>query len=102
MLLYIQYADEGRMRLTLKEEDRALFKVPGLRNIEMTAPYMHDGSIQTLTQVIDHYVSGGQDHPHKNQILKPLDLTSSEKSDLFEFLKSLTDDTFLTNPVFKY
>ena len=100
--LYIQYADEGRMRLTLKEEDRALFKVPGLRNIEMTAPYMHDGSIQTLTQVIDHYVSGGQDHPHKNQILKPLDLTSSEKSDLFEFLKSLTDDTFLTNPVFKY
>jgi len=100
--LYIQYADEGRMRLTLKEEDRALFKVPGLRNIEMTAPYMHDGSIQTLTQVIDHYVSGGQDHPHKNIILKPLDLTTSEQMDLIEFLKALTDDTFLSNPLFKY
>lgn len=100
--LYVQYADEGRMRLTLKEEDRALFKVPGLRNIEMTAPYMHDGSIQTLQQVIDHYQSGGKEHPHKNPILKPLDLTPSEQKDLIEFLKALTDDTFLTNPIFKY
>lgn len=100
--LYIQYADIGRMRLTLKEEDRALFKVPGLRNIEMTGPYMHDGSIQTLQQVIDHYQSGGMDHPHKNPILKPLDLTTPEQKDLIEFLKALTDDTFLTNPIFKY
>ena len=100
--LYIQYADIGRMRLTLKEEDRALFKVPGLRNIEMTGPYMHDGSIQTLQEVIDHYQSGGTDHPHKNPIFKPLDLTTPEQNDLIEFLKALTDDTFLTNPIFKY
>lgn len=100
--LYLQYADQGKMRLTLKEEDRALFKVPGLRNIEMTGPYMHDGSFQTLQHVIDHYQSGGKDHPHKNQILKALDLTPSEQKDLIEFLKSLTDDTFLTNPIFKY
>lgn len=100
--LYIQYADEGKMRLTLKEEDRALFKVPGLRNIEMTGPYMHDGSLQTLEQVIDHYQSGGKEHPHKNPILRALDLTPSEQKDLIEFLKSLTDDTFLTNPIFKY
>lgn len=100
--LYVQYTDEGRMRLTLKEEDRALFKVPGLRNIELTAPYMHDGSLQTLQQVINHYQSGGQDHPHKNQILKPLDLRLSEQKDLIEFLRALTDDTFVTNPLFKY
>jgi cytochrome c peroxidase len=99
--LYIQYADEGRMRLTLKEEDQALFKVPGLRNIDLTGPYMHDGSLKTLQQVIDHYQSGGKDHPNKNTILRPLDLTSSEQKDLIEFLKSLTDDTFLTNPIFK-
>lgn len=99
--LYIQYADEGRMRLTLKEEDRALFKVPGLRNIEMTGPYMHDGSLETLEQVIDLYQTGGKDHPHKNPILKPLDLTPSEQKDLIEFLKALTDDSFLTNPIFK-
>lgn len=100
--LYVQYTDEGRMRLTLKEEDKALFKVPGLRNVELTAPYMHDGSLQTLQQVIEHYQSGGKDHPHKNQILKPLDLTQSEQKDLIEFLKALTDDTFVTNPLFKY
>lgn len=100
--LYVQYTDEGRMRLTLKEEDKALFKVPGLRNVELTAPYMHDGSLQTLQQVIEHYQSGGQDHPHKNEILKPLDLTQSEQKDLIEFLKALTDDTFVTNPLFKY
>ncbi|MDZ4749136.1 MAG: cytochrome c peroxidase [Saprospiraceae bacterium] len=100
--LYVQYTDEGRMRLTLKEEDRALFKVPGLRNIELTAPYMHDGSLQTLRQVIDHYQSGGKDHPHKNQILQPLDLTVSEQNELIEFLKALTDDTFIANPLFKY
>jgi cytochrome c peroxidase len=99
--LYLHYADEGRMRLTLKEEDKALFKVPGLRNIEMTGPYMHDGSLQTLHQVIDHYQSGGEDHPHKNPILKPLNLTPSEQTDLIEFLKALTDDTFITNPIFK-
>ena len=100
--LYVEYGDVGRMRLTLKEEDKALFKVPGLRNIEMTAPYMHDGSLQTLQQVIDHYQSGGKNHPHKNPILKPLDLTPSEQKDLSGFLMALTDDTFLTNPVFKY
>jgi cytochrome c peroxidase len=99
--LYDQYADEGRMRFTLKEEDRALFKVPGLRNIAMTAPYMHDGSFQTLQQVLDHYQSGGKDHPHKNPVLKPLNLTPSEQKDLIEFLKALTDDTFISNPLFK-
>lgn len=56
--LYEVYADEGRYRLTGQEKDRALFKIPSLRNIELTAPYMHDGSFQTLEEVIDHYQTG--------------------------------------------
>lgn len=99
--LYDVYEDPGRQRLTGKEEDRALFKVPGLRNVELTAPYMHDGSFATLEQVVAHYQSGGHNHPHKNPVLKPLDLTATEQNELVAFLKSLTDDTFVNNPIFK-
>jgi cytochrome c peroxidase len=99
--LYEQYEDPGRFRLTGKEEDRALFKVPGLRNIAMTAPYMHDGSIASLEAVIAHYQSGGKDNPHKSKFIKPLDLSASEQQDLVQFLTSLTDETFISNPLFK-
>jgi len=99
--LYEQYADEGRFRLTYKEEDRALFKVPGLRNVALTAPYMHDGSIYTLEAVVEHYQSGGKDYPQKSDLIKPLTLTGAEKIDLVEFLKSLTDETFIRNPIFR-
>jgi cytochrome c peroxidase len=99
--LYEHYLDEGRFRLTSQEQDRALFKVPGLRNIELTAPYMHDGSIESLEDVIEHYQSGGKDHLHKSELIKPLSLTSSEKNDLVLFLKSLTDHDFVGNPNFK-
>ncbi len=99
--LYEQYNDEGRFRLTGKEEDRALFKVPSLRNIELTAPYMHDGYMNTLEEVVEHYQSGGKDHSNKSDLIQPLDLTESEKNDLVEFLKSLTDETFVNNPLFK-
>jgi cytochrome c peroxidase len=99
--LYETYADEGRFRLTQKEEDRALFKVPTLRNIELTAPYMHDGSFLTLGEVIEHYNSGGKNHSHKSNLIKPLDLSNREKNDLIAFLKSLTDEGFTQNPLFK-
>ncbi len=98
--LYEVYADDGRFKLTGEESDRALFKVPSLRNIELTAPYMHDGSLNTLEEVIDHYQSGGKNHPHKNDLIQPLNLSHSEKNDLIEFLKSLTDETFINNPLF--
>ncbi len=98
--LYQQYADEGRFRLTGNEADRALFKVPTLRNIALTAPYMHDGSMNTLEEVVDHYQSGGVDHPHKSELIHPLDLTPEEQNDLIAFLKSLTDETFVQNPLF--
>ena len=99
--LYEEYEDLGRFRLTGNEEDRALFKVPSLRNIELTAPYMHNGSLHTLEEVIEHYQSGGKNHPHKSDLIQPLDLNLSEQNDLIEFLKSLTDETFINNPLFR-
>lgn len=98
--LYEEYPDDGRFRLTGEESDRALFKVPSLRNIALTAPYMHDGSLNTLEEVIEHYQSGGKHHPHKSNLIKPLSLSETQKEELIEFLKSLTDETFINNPLF--
>lgn len=100
--LYDEYPDNGRERLTGELEDRALFKVPSLRNIEVTAPYMHDGSIQSLKEVIEHYNSGGASHINKSNLIQPLLLTEVEKQDLVSFLKSLTDSNFLSNPDFNF
>lgn len=91
------YTDLGRMRVTELEKDRALFKVPTLRNIALTSPYMHDGSIATLSEVISHYKSGGKSNPNKSLILKPFDLSNSETEDLIDFLHTLTDWKFIKN-----
>ena len=81
--------------------DMGRFKAPSLRNIAVTAPYMHDGSIATLEEVLDHYVAGGRaSSPLKDPIIVPLTVTAEERADLIEFLKSLTDQEFLTNPAF--
>jgi cytochrome c peroxidase len=98
--LYEAYADTGRARITWKYEDRGKFKVPSLRNIEVTAPYMHDGSMATLHDVIDHYINGGSDHPNKSPLIKPFVLSAPEVEDLIAFLKTLTDMTFINNPEF--
>ncbi len=99
--MYEEYDDPGRSRFTQKEEDIALFKVPSLRNIEVTAPYMHDGSLASLEEVIDHYDSGGAVHINKSERIKPLNLSNSEKEDLLAFLKSLTDQKFINNKNFQ-
>lgn len=98
--LYDTYADAGRYRLTLDSADLALFKVPSLRNVALSAPYMHDGSMETLREVVEHYNSGGQNHRHKSEWIHELGLTPREKEDLVQFLESLTDPVFITNPVF--
>ncbi len=98
--LYESYADDGRYRLTGIESDRALFKVPSLRNVGITAPYMHDGSFNTLEEVVDHYQTGGKNHPHKSNLLQPLSLSELEKDELVQFLKTLTDEAFINNPLF--
>lgn len=93
--LYEIYADSGRMRATELESDRALFKIPTLRNIQLTAPYMHDGSISSLKGVITHYKSGGKNHANKNELIKPFELSDSETQNLIDFLYTLTDWKFI-------
>jgi cytochrome c peroxidase len=81
--------------------DSGKFRAPTLRNIAITAPYMHDGSLSTLEDVIEHYADGGKfDHPNKSSIVRPLSLTAADKRDLIEFLKSLTDEELLHDPRF--
>jgi cytochrome c peroxidase len=98
--LYETYQDNGKFRLTGIESDRAKFKVASLRNIELTAPYMHDGSMSTLEEVIEHYNSGGQPHPNKSELIQPLNLNEEEKAELLAFLRSLTDYDFITREAF--
>ena len=68
------------------------FKTPSLREIARRSPYMHDGSLATLEQVVDHYDRGGVDRPSRSDLMKPLGLTAQEKSDLVAFLNSLTSN----------
>jgi cytochrome c peroxidase len=68
------------------------FKTPGLREITRRSPFIHDGSLKTLEQVVEHYDQGGVDRPSRSDLMKPLGLTSQEKSDLVAFLKTLTSD----------
>jgi cytochrome c peroxidase len=91
--------NRGLYERTQRAEDVGKFRAPTLRNIALTAPYMHDGSLPTLEVVIDHYAAGGKmDHPNKSRILRPFRLTDGEKRDLVEFLKSLTDEELLHDP----
>jgi cytochrome c peroxidase len=100
-----QVNDVGRYRVTEREEDRYKFRVPSLRNIEKTAPYMHDGRLYTLDAVLNHYASGVSDSPTLDPILNTngtlgIPLTSDEKSKIIAFLKTLTDNQFLTDTRF--
>ncbi len=99
--LYTNYADSGRMRLTKLESDRAKFKVPTLRNVGLSAPYMHDGSMNTLKEVVTHYNIGGVPHKNKSDFIKPLRLTEQEQADLVAFLNSLSDNSFVENKNFQ-
>ena len=92
--------DGGVGDITLNPRDLGSFKSPSLRNVEVTAPYMHDGRLPTLEAVIDHYSSGGTDHPNKDVRVQPLNVTASEKAALLAFLRTLTDPEFLTDPRF--
>ena len=87
--------DPGRERITLDPADRGKFKVPTLRNVAITGPYMHDGSIATLEGVMEHFVNGGVDDPNKDPLVHPLALSVQDKSDIVAFLYSLTDDRSL-------
>lgn len=92
--------DIGLGAISGKFEDYGKFKTPTLRNIEMTAPYMHDGRFQTLEEVLDFYNSGGGLGANVDPLMRPLGLNEQDKSDLIAFLKTFTDSTFLSNPEF--
>jgi cytochrome c peroxidase len=82
--------DPGRFTVSGKPEDRGAFKVPTLREVARTAPYMHDGTLKTLEEVVDYYDRGGNVNPYLDEELRPLHLTSGEKSALVQFLRSLS------------
>jgi cytochrome c peroxidase len=84
--------DVGRYEVTLDPADSWAYRTPILRNVALTAPYMHDGSLATLAEVIEFYDRGGIDNPQKDSLLKPLGLTPSEKKALAAFLGTLTGD----------
>lgn len=85
--------DLGRFEVTGEEADRGAFKTPTLRNVAQTAPYMHDGSIATLEEIIDFYDAGGLANEWLDPLLGvPLGLTPEEKADLLEFLRALTGE----------
>jgi cytochrome c peroxidase len=110
----ISYPDPnvGLYEFTQNPEDVGKFKAPTLRNIALTAPYMHDGSIATLEDAIEHYRLGGRtieagpragvgfDNPNKSEFVKSFELSPQERLDLLNFLKSLTDRTLLKDPRF--
>lgn len=84
--------DLGRFVVSLRDEDRGAFKTPTLREIEHTAPYMHDGRYRTLEEVVEHYDRGGVPNPTLDRRIKPLSLTPQDKADLVAFLKSLSGE----------
>jgi cytochrome c peroxidase len=107
---HIAGLDYGLFGVTGVAADKDRFKAPTLRNIARSAPYMHDGSLATLEDVIDFYAAGGRAlsdgprpgdgkvHPGKSPFVKSFTLTAQERQDLLDFLSSLTDEQFLTDP----
>jgi cytochrome c peroxidase len=86
--------DQGLIEITHRSADMGRFRAPTLRNVALTAPYMHDGSLSRIDQVLDHYASGGHRSSRRDSRVRPFDLTQAEHGDLIAFLHSLTDEEF--------
>ncbi len=95
------FPDLGRAEVTGLKNDQGKFRVPTLRNIALTAPYMHDGRFQTLEEVLDHYRHGGHFQPNKDPLIRNLDLDDLQVEALIAFLHTLTDSTFIEDPRFQ-
>ena len=101
--LDLVYTDKGIGEITGLNEDMGTFKMPSLRNVELTAPYMHDGRFATLEEVLDHYQTGVKSHPNRGVQLPnggygPITLSDQDKANIIAFLKTLTDNTLTTDP----
>jgi len=94
LALETDYSELGRFLVTKKREDVGAFKTPFLRDVLLTGPYMHDGSLETLWDVVEFFNKGGEPNPFRDAEMKPLGLTASEVDDLVNFLGALTSDRF--------
>lgn len=94
--------DLGRIKITSKKEDALRFRVPTLRNIQFTFPYMHDGRFKTLTEVVKHYNSITNKKDLPNELSKPMNLSDNDRVDLVAFLNTLTDKEFLFDKRFGF
>ncbi len=88
------FPDFGRGEVSMVDLDNGKFRAPSLRNIEFTAPYMHDGRFQTLEEVLDHYISGGKESPNKDALILELGLNNEHKEALIAFMKTLSEPDF--------
>jgi cytochrome c peroxidase len=87
-----EFTDLGRFGQTQIEKDKGAFKTPGLRNVALTGPYMHDGSLKTLRDVVDFYAGGGNSNPYLDHDMKALHLSAQDRADLVAFLDALTGE----------
>jgi cytochrome c peroxidase len=94
LALETDYSDLGRFLVTRKREDIGAFKTPFLRDVLLTGPYMHDGSLETLWDVVEFFNNGGERNPFLDTEMKPLGLSAAEVDDLVNFLGALTSDRF--------
>ncbi len=105
--------DQGLYQLTKNRADMGTFRVPSLRNLAFTAPYLHDGSAATLKDVVDNYAHGGREiregaykgdgtkNPYKHSLIKSFIISEDDKINLISFLQSLSDTTFINNPAYQ-
>ncbi len=105
-------ADQGLFELTREDRHRGAFRPPSLRNVAVTAPYLHDGSAATLEDVLAIYRNGGRNltegpwagdgrnNPNRSNFVRPFEATDEEIADVIAFLESMTDEAFLTDPAF--
>ena len=98
--LGLEDSDIGLERKTYLATDRGKFKTPTLRNIELTSPYMHNGSMSSLEEVVSFYNSGGGTRSMKDARIQPMNLSKEEEAELVAFLKTLTDWNFVQNEKF--
>lgn len=96
----MSFPDLGRGKVTGIAFDNGAFKIPTLRNIMNSAPYMHDGRFSTLEEVIGHYESGGHIADNIGAVMRPLSLTEDDRMSLIAFIMTLQDDDFSNNPEF--
>jgi cytochrome c peroxidase len=98
---FSSFADNGRGEVTKNQFDNGKMRTPTLRNISYTAPYMHNGSLKTIDDVLTHYLSSGKFSPNKDPLIQQIKLNNIQKKQLLAFLKTLDDPTFLENEAYK-